>query len=195
MPAGSFAGPTMMKKLYAMILRSTPYPPVKTASSCEGEWTSNMSASPLSAAAMAAPVPRALKFTVIQGYAAWNAAFMVPVVSPFIPVSSRPVSWRLVVVATFRVTGEGVGVGTGVGLGVGVGAFVGCGVGVGVGATVGAWVGAEVGVTLGADVGVSVGIAEAVVAADGVGVGVTVGDADGGGVSVGEGAAVGVGEG
>ena len=51
-----------------------------------------MSASPASALAIAAPVPRATKFTVIQGYLASKAAFIVPVVSPFIPVSSSPVS-------------------------------------------------------------------------------------------------------
>lgn len=75
-----------------MIFRSTPYPPFRNASSCEGEWTNIMSASPASALAIAAPVPRATKFTVIQGYLASKAAFIVPVVSPFIPVSSSPVS-------------------------------------------------------------------------------------------------------
>ena len=98
-----------------------------------------MSASPLCAVAMAAPVPWAMKLTVIQGYLASNAAFIVPVVLPFIPVSSSPVSCRLVVVATVNVTGDGVGVGTGVGVGVaeGVGEGVAVGVGVGVGAAVG----------------------------------------------------------
>ena len=69
-PAGSFAGPAIRKKLYAMIFRFTPYPPVKKDSSCDGECTSIMSASPLWAVAMAAPVPWAMKFTVIQGYRA-----------------------------------------------------------------------------------------------------------------------------
>ena len=80
---------------------------------------------------MAAPVPYARKLTVIHGYAVWKAAFMVPVVFPFIPVSSSPVSWRLVVVATIKVVGLGVGVG--LGLGVGVGAGVGVAVGLLVG--------------------------------------------------------------
>lgn len=84
-------------------------------------------------------MPWAMKLTVIQGYLASNAAFIVPVVLPFIPVSSSPVSCRLVVVATVNVTGDGVGVGTGVGVGVaeGVGEGVAVGVGVGVGAAVG----------------------------------------------------------
>ena len=85
---------------------------------------------------MAAPVPNATKLTVIQGYLASKAAFMVPVVLPFIPVSSSPVSCRLVVVATFRVVGLGVGVGVrigervAVGFAVCVGDLVGVGVGV-----------------------------------------------------------------
>ena len=67
MPAGSFAGPTMTKKLYAMIFRSTPYPPVRKDTSCEGEWTRIMSASPASACAIAAPVPNGTKLMVIHG--------------------------------------------------------------------------------------------------------------------------------
>jgi hypothetical protein len=74
---------------------------------------------------MAAPVPYGRKLTVIHGYAVWKAAFMVPVVFPFIPVSSSPVSWRLVVVATIKVVGLGLGVGVGVGVGVAVGLLLG----------------------------------------------------------------------
>ncbi len=74
-----------------------------------------MSASPLCAEAMAAPVPWATKLTVIQGYLASKACFMVPVVLPLIPMSSSPVSRRLVVVATLKVEGVGVGVGVAVG--------------------------------------------------------------------------------
>ena len=57
---------------------------------------------------------------------------MVPVVLPFIPVSSSPVSWRLVVVDTVNVTCAGVAVGVGLGDGVRVGVGVGIVVGVGV---------------------------------------------------------------
>lgn len=76
---------------------------------------------------MAAPVPCARKLTVIQGYLASKAAFMVPVVLPFIPVSSSPVSCRLVVVATVSVVGVGVGEGEGDGEGEAVGLAVGVG--------------------------------------------------------------------
>ena len=72
-----------------------------------------MSASPLCACAIAAPVPSATKLMVIHGYFASKAAFMLPG-----PLSSSPVSWRLVVVATINVVELGVGVGTGVGVGV-----------------------------------------------------------------------------
>lgn len=107
-----------------MILRFTPYPPDKKVASCEGECTSIMSASPLWAVAIAAPVPCARKLTVIHGYLAWKAVFTFPV-----PLSSSPVSWRLVVVETVNVVGLGVGVGVGeadgdseaIGLAVGLG--------------------------------------------------------------------------
>jgi len=89
-------------------LRFTPYPPDKKVASCDGECTSIISASPLWAVAIAAPVPCAIKLTVIQGYLAWNADFIFPV-----PLSSSPVSWRLVVVETVKVVGVGVGVGDG----------------------------------------------------------------------------------
>ena len=79
---------------------------------------------------MAAPVPWARKFTVIQGYLASKAAFIVPVVLPFIPVSSSPVSCRLVVVATLKVVGFGVGDGDGGAVGTGVAIEVGTDVGV-----------------------------------------------------------------
>jgi hypothetical protein len=104
---------------------------------------------------MAAPVPWAMKLTVIQGYLASNAAFMVPVVLPFIPVSSSPVSCRLVVVAIFSVVGVGVGEGEGEAVGAAVGLAVGLGVavedapGVGVGVIVGGAVGVGVGVGVG----------------------------------------------
>ena len=148
----------MIKKLYAMILRSTPYPPFKKVSSCEGEWTSIMSASPLCACAIAAPVPRATKLTVIHGYFASKAAFML-----LVPLSSIPVSWRLVVVATVNVVGLGVGVGAGVGVGVGVsvGVAVAARVGVGVGGAVG--VGVKVGVEVGVGVVIGVEVGGAVV--------------------------------
>lgn len=68
MLAGSFAGPTMTKKLEAMILRLTPYPFVKKLFSCTGSWTMIMSASPLMAVCIAAPVPCERKLIVIQGY-------------------------------------------------------------------------------------------------------------------------------
>jgi hypothetical protein len=80
------------------------------------------------AVCIAAPVPCPRKFTVIQGYFAWNASFILPV-----PESSSPVSRRLVVDETISVTGVGVGVGEGEGDGVGenVGLEVGLGDAVG----------------------------------------------------------------
>lgn len=64
--------------------------------SCEGEWTSNMSASPRCACAIAAPVPSAMKLTVIQGYLAWKASLRLFLITvPFFNVSgvsSKPVS-------------------------------------------------------------------------------------------------------
>lgn len=91
-----------------------------------------MSASPLRAVCIAAPVPCPRKLTVIQGYLAWNASFMLPV-----PVSSSPVSRRLVVDETVSVTGvvvgDGEGEGDAVGLAVGVGEAVGEGDVVGLG--------------------------------------------------------------
>lgn len=71
--AGSLAGPTMTKKLYAMILRFTPYPLTKKLVSCVGSCTIIMSASPLWAVCMAMPVPWERKLRVIQGYFAWKA--------------------------------------------------------------------------------------------------------------------------
>ena len=122
-----------------------------------------MSASPLCACAMAAPVPAATKFTVIQGYLAWKAAFMVPAVLPSIPVSSSPVSCRLVVVATVNVVGvvvgegEGVGDGDGEGEGDAVGLAVGVGEAVGVGDAVRLGEGVTDGEGMGEGVGVGVG--------------------------------------
>ena len=138
-----------------MILRSTPYPPVRKESSCEGEWTNIISASPLWARAIAAPVPSATKLTVIRGYLVSKACFMVPVVLPFIPMSSSPVSCRLVVVATVRVVGVGVGEGEGDGEGVGeaVGVAVGWGEAVGEGDVPGVGEGVAVGDGVGVGVG------------------------------------------
>ena len=118
-----------------------------------------MSASPLWACAMAAPVPNAMKLTVIHGYLAWNASLRSSLTTvPFLSVSgvsSRPVSYRLVVVATLSVVGLGVGVGVavcaGVGLAVGAGVAVAEAVGLGDAVTVG------VGVTDGVGVGVGDG--------------------------------------
>ena len=106
---------------------------------------------------MAAPVPCARKLTVIHGYLASKAAFMVPVVLPFMPVSSSPVSCRLVVVATFKVVGVGVGDGEGDGDGDGEGDAVGVGDAVGEDVVVGFGDGVTVGEGDGEGVGVGVG--------------------------------------
>ena len=131
-----------------MIFRFTPYPFVMKVFSCAGSCTIIMSASPLMAACIAAPVPCAWKLTVIQGYFAWKADFMLPV-----PVSSSPVSHRLVVVEIVNVVGLGIGVGDGEGLGLGVGE--GDGEGLGDGEVPG--LGEGVGLADGDGVGVGVG--------------------------------------
>lgn len=102
-----------------------------------------MSASPLIAVWMAAPVPCERKFTVIQGYFVWKAGL--------IALSSTPVSYRLDVDEIVSVIGEGVGVGVGLGVGVGVG--VGEVVGDGDGETLGEGVGEADGVGVGEVVG------------------------------------------
>jgi len=82
---------------------------------------------------MAAPVPKAMKFTVIHGYLAWKESFKSSLMTvPFLRVSgvsSNPVSYRLVVVAILSVVGLGIGVAVGDGVGEFVGAAVGEGVG------------------------------------------------------------------
>ena len=72
---------------------------------------------------MAAPVPWETKLRVIQGYLVSKAVFMVPVVLSSIPLSSSPVSRRLVVVETINDVCSGVGfcVGASVGVAVAVG--------------------------------------------------------------------------
>ena len=120
-----------------------------------------MSSVPDCAAAIASPVPLASKLTVIHGYWAWNKSLMSSFKTvPFDKtsgVSSNPVWYRLVVVATVRVTGEGVGVGDGVGEAVAVGEGVGVAVGECVGEAVGLGDGEVVGEEDGVGVGVGVG--------------------------------------
>jgi hypothetical protein len=110
-----------------------------------------MSASPACAVARAAPVPCATKFIVMNGYAAWKASFRLPV-----PLSSNPVSWRLVVVATVRVMGAFVAEGVGAGVLDGVEEGAGVAVEPGVADVVGA------GVAEGVDIGGIVGVGDAV---------------------------------
>jgi hypothetical protein len=107
------------------------------------------------AVCIAAPVPCPRKFTVIQGYFAWNASFMLPV-----PVSSSPVSRRLVVDEIISVTGVGVGVGEGEGDGEGeaVGLEVGFGDAVGEVVVPGLGEGLTEGEGDGEDMGVGVGV-------------------------------------
>ena len=123
-----------------------------------------MSSVPDCAAAIARPVPFASKLMVIHGYCAWNKSLMSSFMTvPFAKtsgVSSNPVWYRLVVVATVRVTGEGIGVGDG------IGEAVADGEGVGVGVAVGECEGEAVGL----------GDREIVGEEDGVGVGVGVGE-------------------
>ena len=123
-----------------------------------------MSSVPDCAAAIARPVPLASKLRVIQGYCAWNkslmSSFITVLFAKISGVSSNPVWYKLVVVATTKVTGEGVGVGDGVGEAVGEG--VGDGEAVGVGLAVGE----------GEGDGRGVGDGEAVGEGDGVGVAV-----------------------
>lgn len=117
-----------------------------------------MSASPLCACAIAAPVPNAIKLTVIHGYLVWKASLRSSLTTvPFLSVSgasSKPVSYRLVVVATLSVVGLGVGVGVAVGISVGVA------VGVGVVAAVLLGLGDAVAVGDGVVVGEGVGVGD-----------------------------------